>query len=77
MVRKRGWSQRYPHGAYTSWLDIPETTVNETTEPQNPQEEPNSTSLTDDELNVASGGKGTDGDQAIVVETTMQPGVIA
>lgn len=51
--------------------------MNETTEPQNPQDEPNSTSLTDEELNVASGGKGTDGDQAIIVETGMQPGVIA
>lgn len=51
--------------------------MNETTEPQNPQDEPNSTSLTDEELNVASGGKGTDGDQVIIVETGMQPGVIA
>lgn len=76
-MRKWGWSQRYAHRACTSWLDIPETTVNETTEPQNPQDEPNSTSLTDEELNVASGGKGTDGDQVIIVETGMQPGVIA
>jgi hypothetical protein len=42
-----------------------------------PQDESDPTSLNDDELDAASGGKGSQGDQVIIVETGKDQGVIA
>jgi len=41
------------------------------------QDESDPTSLNDDELDAASGGKGSQGDQVIIVETGKDQGVIA
>jgi hypothetical protein len=42
-----------------------------------PQDESDTTSLNDDELDAASGGKGSQGDQVIIVDTGKDQGVIA
>lgn len=45
--------------------------------PQEPRDESDLTSLHDDELDAASGGKGAHGDQVIIVDTGKDQGVIA
>lgn len=51
--------------------------MNENDAPQEPRDESDPTSLNDDELDAASGGKGSHGDQIIIVETGKDQGVIA
>ena len=54
-----------------------ETAMDEKDAPQEPRDESDLTSLHDDELDAASGGKGAHGDQVIIVETGKDQGVIA
>ena len=51
--------------------------MNEKDAPQEPRDESDLTSLNDDELDAASGGKGSQGDQLIIAETGQDQGVIA
>ena len=51
--------------------------MDENDAPHEPRDESDPTSLNDDELDAASGGKGSQGDQVIIVETSKNEGIIA
>ena len=51
--------------------------MDENDAPHEPRDESDLTPLNDEELDAASGGKGSHGDQAIIVETSKNEGIIA